>query len=373
MSSTPVDTLTDEARRVLRICNLCGYCNGLCPVFEAARRRPLLQDPDLEHLAHLCHDCRACFYDCQYAPPHAFALNLPPLLARLRWASYAKQAWPSALARLFQADGQAAAGLAGLIIALVMIAVVVLNPAERLFARDLSPGAFYRLVPHGVMVVGGLVSLGWALLAITVSVWRFARQTTTTAPTTPNALIITASDILHLTHLRGGGPGCYERAGSGSQQRRGWHQLLLLGLLCCLAATLVALVEHHGLHRPAPYPLISLPVLLGSTGGVAMLLGALGLGRLRWRADPEPLAVELRGADWVALALVLLVVGSGLALLLWRATAAMGLFLALHLGAVLALFVLLPYSRLIHGLYRAVALWRDARERTAHSNTKNPS
>jgi citrate/tricarballylate utilization protein len=46
-----------------------------------------------------------------------------------------------------------------------------------------------------------------------------------------------------------------------------------------------------------------------------------------------------------------------------RATPAMGIALAVHLGFVLALFLLMPYSKFVHGLYRAVALWRAARER----------
>jgi citrate/tricarballylate utilization protein len=54
---------------------------------------------------------------------------------------------------------------------------------------------------------------------------------------------------------------------------------------------------------------------------------------------------------------------SGLALLLWRETSAMGPLLALHLGFVFALFITLPYGKFVHGLYRFVALVRYARER----------
>ncbi|HBY27540.1 MAG TPA: tricarballylate utilization protein TcuB, partial [Bradyrhizobium sp.] len=54
---------------------------------------------------------------------------------------------------------------------------------------------------------------------------------------------------------------------------------------------------------------------------------------------------------------------SGLALLLWRETAAMGPLLALHLGVVFALFITMPYGKFVHGIYRFVALVRYARER----------
>jgi citrate/tricarballylate utilization protein len=54
---------------------------------------------------------------------------------------------------------------------------------------------------------------------------------------------------------------------------------------------------------------------------------------------------------------------TGLALLLWRETSAMGPLLALHLGVVFALFITMPYGKFVHGLYRYAALVRYARER----------
>jgi citrate/tricarballylate utilization protein len=41
----------------------------------------------------------------------------------------------------------------------------------------------------------------------------------------------------------------------------------------------------------------------------------------------------------------------------------MGLALAFHLGVILALFATLPYSRMVHGVYRFAALVRSAAER----------
>jgi citrate/tricarballylate utilization protein len=41
----------------------------------------------------------------------------------------------------------------------------------------------------------------------------------------------------------------------------------------------------------------------------------------------------------------------------------MGLALAVHVGFVLALFLVLPYSKMVHGVYRCAALLRRAVER----------
>jgi citrate/tricarballylate utilization protein len=63
------------------------------------------------------------------------------------------------------------------------------------------------------------------------------------------------------------------------------------------------------------------------------------------------------------IALLLLTAASGLALALARSTGAMAPLLALHLGAVMALFVMLPYSKFAHGAFRAAALLKYAVEK----------
>ena len=62
--------------------------------------------------------------------------------------------------------------------------------------------------------------------------------------------------------------------------------------------------------------------------------------------------------------LLLLIGTTGLALLIWRGSVWMPTLFALHLGPVLALFLLLPYGKFIHGLYRALALLKYRREAT---------
>jgi len=44
--------------------------------------------------------------------------------------------------------------------------------------------------------------------------------------------------------------------------------------------------------------------------------------------------------------------------------------LALHFGLVLALFAVLPYSKMVHGIYRGIALLRNAQEKRAGVNQR---
>ena len=54
---------------------------------------------------------------------------------------------------------------------------------------------------------------------------------------------------------------------------------------------------------------------------------------------------------------------SGLALLALRETAALPLSLAIHLGAVMAFFLTMPYGKFAHGIYRVAALLKFAIEK----------
>jgi citrate/tricarballylate utilization protein len=98
----PATDLLKEAERVMVICNACRYCEGFWAVFPAMELRRKFSDGDLKYLVNLCHDCRGCYYACQYAPPHEFDLNVPKTFAELRLESYREFAWPAFFASLFR-------------------------------------------------------------------------------------------------------------------------------------------------------------------------------------------------------------------------------------------------------------------------------
>ena len=63
------------------------------------------------------------------------------------------------------------------------------------------------------------------------------------------------------------------------------------------------------------------------------------------------------------LALLFLIASSGLLLLALRHTGVMGSLLVIHIGLVIAFFLVMPYSKMVHGMYRGLALLRNAMEK----------
>lgn len=356
-----------EARRALLLCNACQFCDGYCAVFQALKRRRSVSDADLTFLSNLCHNCRACYHACQYAPPHGFAVNLPKSLSLVRHRSYRLHARPAGLGRLFRRNGRGVLAITLLVGAAVALAAVGLVPGESLLGRQTEPNAFYRIVPWPVMAGAAGLAAAWALLAVALSakaVWR-AMGPAPKAAVLPS-VIEALRDAVTLRNLGGGGAGCNDRDERFSTARRRFHHAMVGGMALCFAATGVATVYDHALGWPAPYPLLSAPVLLGSAGGVLVMAGTAGLAALKWRADPAPVAQSLQGADWALLVQLFLTAASGLALLALRGTTAMGPLLLAHLGIVLGLFLTAPCGKLLHAPFRFAALLRAAMER--HEN-----
>lgn len=361
-----LDKIIAEARRTMEVCNACRYCEGYCAVFPAMELRREFAEGDLTYLANLCHGCRGCYYACQYAPPHEFGINVPEVFADLRLETYEKYAWPRPLGRLFIRNGTVVSIGTAIGVTLALILTAAFQTPEVILGTHTGEGAFYRVIPWGVMAgIAGVTSI-FSLIAIVVSLVLFWRDTGANGVPRPGPLARTTSDILTLRNLGGGGHGCNDRDESFAMSRRYFHHALFYGFLLCFASTTTAWIYDHFYHLQAPYPFFSLPVQFGTWGGVGMVIGAGGLLWLKITGDPGPVSERILGVDYAFLIQLLLVALTGLLLLAFRATPAMGTLLAIHLGTVIALFVLLPYSKFVHGGYRGLALLRSAMEKRAH-------
>ena len=359
----------EEARRQVEICNACRYCESLCSVFPAISRERQFADSDITQLANLCHNCRGCYYACQYTEPHEFNINIPKVMAEVRQESWQEHAVPAIAARAFHKSG-AMMSLA-MIVALAFILWVfqtatpdvvqgqLVNATSAVNSAQVS--SFYGVLPHNAMIAVFIPAFFFPIISIAISMRRYWKGIG--GERLKLAHITTAlGSVVKLKDLSGGhGEGCnFEDEDRFSNARRWSHQAIMFGFLLCFASTSVATLMHYFFNLPAPYPLFSLPKLFGVTGGVMLSLGTLSMASLKLKADKRLGDERVWGGEMGFILLLFFVSTTGLALYALGTTGAMPALLAIHLASVLAFFLLTPYSKMIHGFYRLASLFRDA-------------
>lgn len=361
----PVVPMTEneaEVARQMQICNACRYCEGFCAVFPAMTRRLEFGKADVNYLANLCHNCGACYHACQYAPPHEFAVNVPKAMAKVRLETYTEYAWPAAFGVLYKRNGLTLSVALAVGLALFLLLGTAMSGG---LAANTASASFYAIFPHNLLAAMFGVVFLFAIVALGVGVTRFWHDVAAnTASASAPAVAEAAANALTLKYLDGGhGDGCNEADDAFTLARRRFHHLTFYGFLLCFAATVVATLYHYALGQPAPYPFVSVPVLLGTAGGIGLIVGPAGLLWLNLRRNPEQGDARQRPMDRGFIALLLLTSVSGLALLGLRDTAAMPWLLAVHLGIVIALFATLPYGKFAHGVFRSAALLKSSIEK----------
>lgn len=352
-----------EAQRILQICNACRYCEGFCAVFPAMTKRLEFAKADINYLANLCHNCGSCLHACQYADPHEFDVNVPRTLAQVRLDTYTEFAWPKPLGNLYKRNGLlvSLATAAGVSLFLIMVVAMTGN-----LIHEPMAGNFYGIFPHNLLVVMfGLVFL-FAMLALGIGTLRFARQISTGTATMATATQ-TGHDVLTMKYLDGGhGKGCNNKDDAFTLWRRRFHHFTFYGFMLCFAATSVGTIYHYVFGWIAPYDYLSLPVILGTLGGIGLIIGPIGLLSLNLQRDPNHGDQKQKPMDLGFIVLLFLISLTGLLLMILRDTSYMGIWLAIHLGTVMALFITMPYGKFAHGFYRTASLLKWASERKNH-------
>jgi citrate/tricarballylate utilization protein len=344
-----------KAEHEMVVCNACRYCEAYCPVFQAMEQRVTFEHADLTYLANLCHNCGECLYACQYAPPHEFNIDVPRTLSRVRVESYESFAWPSFAAVAFRRPW------ATTLVALAAGAVLSLIATRTFQVRDAD---FYAVIPHDVMVtLFGLIGL-FVIAAIWVGHRRFAgganQKGSRYGELAPRQQA--ARDVLSLKHLHATGKDCVDAEEERRPWRRWLHHCTFYGFALCFASTTVAAMYHLVFGWIAPYAYTSVPVVLGTMGGLGLVVGPAGLLALDLRRDAALTHASERELGYTFLTMLLLTSVTGLLLLVLREQSYMPVLLVIHLAVVLALFLTLPYGKFVHGIYRGAALLKFRRE-----------
>jgi citrate/tricarballylate utilization protein len=350
-----------EVARQMQICNACRYCEGFCAVFPAMTRRLSFDNKaDLNYLANLCHNCGACLHACQYAPPHEFMVNVPQAMAKVRMETYMDFAWPSALGALYKRNGLTVSMATAFGLALFLVLALI---SQGTLWHEPLAGDFYAVFPHNTLVAVFGSVFGFSVLALFIGLARFWREIT---PGQVSGVAVgeAAHYALKLKYLDGGhGLGCNDEDDKFTLRRRIYHHFTFYGFMLCFAATSVATIYHYVFGWEAPYGYTSLPVILGTVGGIGLLIGPVGLFYLNKRRSPLHGDKAQQPMDRGFIALLFWTSLTGLALLVWRDTSAMALLLAIHLGVVMALFLTMPYGKFAHGFYRCAALLKSSIEK----------
>src|SRR5258705_7809112 len=127
-------------------------------------------------------------------------------------------------------------------------------------------------------------------------------------------------DAMTLKNLASNGVGCTYPNEQHSQARRRFHHLTFYGFLFCLASTTVAAAYHSLFGWEAPHAYFSLPVVLGTIGGIGLLIGPPGLYALKLKRDKAIVDVKQDVMDVLFLGLLFMTSLTGLLLFLFLET-----------------------------------------------------
>ena len=170
----------------MTICNACRYCEGLLRRVPGDGAAPRCSARPISTIWPTCATtARECYYACQYAPPHEFAVNVPQVFAEIRAQSYRKYAWPQY--RAGRAHGWR--WRSGLIVIAILLAG----------GRSATGANFYGVISHEAMVATFGVVAAFIFVAQVMGLLRFWGIRREAGPIRPRRVCLQAArDVLSL-------------------------------------------------------------------------------------------------------------------------------------------------------------------------------
>jgi len=354
----------DSGGEDLGQCMQCATCSSVCGLLDGDAPGPrkqmlwaqwglgerLMSDPT----PWLCHQCGDCSRRCPRGARPA------DVMAALRRESIIHHSFPRGFGRW--ANRPASPWVILLAASIVLLAASALWQALGATAVELGlTGAravfpFWPRLPHWLLgsVFGALAAFDVAVLVRGARrFWRSMAAAEGLDDHRPVAPSVRAALSRILDHDD-------FAACAASQARRTHHLLVVFGMAALWLTSLWAITARwNPLLGGVVYPLGPWHPwkVMANLGGSSLLLGTSLMLWERWRR-PET-AGATRGPDAVLLGILLAITLSGFACegLHWlRIEPLRYMVYVLHLAAVFALMLLLPYSKLAHLVYRAVAI-----------------
>ncbi|HLH85896.1 MAG TPA: hypothetical protein VKU79_03410 [Thermoplasmataceae archaeon] len=338
-----------EALRQLTICNACRYCEGFCAVWDAIEYRSVLDIKEMPYLANLCHDCRDCYYVCPFNEPHhEYGLNIPKILGSARYKSYRDSTWPFWANLAFDRP----AILTGALVTFTLIAMilyVLLIEREPLIGH--VPLA--SLIPDSTFRATTLAVYAYSIIMWTLSGIRFSRNSRSLRGTTSLGILMGLVSAFSHKYFRGGGVGCRYPSEESRFVRAALHSSLLYGFLLALFSI-------------SFYPNLNTTVLaIYTAASVLISAGSLGLLFSDVYDEKKTRSMEMYALDVPFVTLLLLSGLSGIIFALLSYTVFYGLAFIIHDALILDVFLLAPFSKFIHPVYRVISLSRFFSEKQA--------
>jgi quinone-modifying oxidoreductase subunit QmoC len=352
-------------------CYQCATCSSVCELAPDnapfPRRQVLMAQWGLEDQLMadpgpwLCHQCNDCSVRCPRE------VNPGDMMAAVRAMAVESLSVPKIMGRL---TGNIRASWPALIFLPIIFWVVLLGATTGLAIPEVHSdmpaleGRFHyeELVPHpliyGVYTTVTVLIVG-AMWISGRKFWKLIGTGQERRGSFFGALTGVVIDIA--THKK------FSSCDHGVPKRRWGHFLVMWGFVGAAVTSGILVIYMYGLHM-YPLPLDHWVKWLGNISAVALVIGGVLLFVNRLKVG-DKLVGQTTAFDRFFLMTVLGVIGTGVLTEGFRfvpvpVVVAAAMYV-LHLGAVLTLFITVPYSKFAHILYRTLAMTHERMAATA--------
>ncbi len=352
-------------------CYQCATCSSVCELAPAnapfPRKQVLMAQWGLEDQLMadpgpwLCHQCNDCSVRCPRE------VNPGDMMAAVRAMAVQSLSVPKIMGRL---TGNIRVSWPALIFLPIIFWLVLLGATTGLEIPQVNPnlpaleGRFHyeEFVPHyliyGVYTTVTVLILG-AMWISGRKFWKLIGSGQERHGSFFSALIGAVVDIA--THKK------FASCDHGVPKRRWGHFLVMWGFVGAAVTSGILVIYMYGFHL-YPLPLDHWVKWLGNISAVILVVGGVLLFANRLKIG-DKLVGQTTASDRFFLMTVLGVIGTGVLTEGLRFVAIPPVvpcaIYVLHLGAVLTLFITLPYSKFAHILYRTLAMTHERMTRQA--------